>query len=248
LQAELDKIAQEGKKVAIVAFGSLFKLVPKVSEPVLKALEQALEIGLIEKAYWGVGRSLNLPGSAKHRIELSDWLPQFSMLQHPAVGLFITHAGAESIHESIFSGVPMILIPGFADQAGNAFRVQELGIGKAYHKGFLNSTLLLEGMVEIVTDKQGKYAKNLANYKLISHKAMKNGLDEALDMIEMVAALGTDYLYPEEPPHWIKDNNVDTMSLFAIIVLGLLYTVFRVMVSVYFYLRSNIQPRKLKVT
>ncbi|XP_039142147.1 flavonol 3-O-glucosyltransferase-like [Dioscorea cayenensis subsp. rotundata] len=44
------------------------------------------------------------------------WAPQPQVLEHSAVGAFLTHSGWNSVLESITTGVPMILRPFFGDQ------------------------------------------------------------------------------------------------------------------------------------
>ncbi|THH23192.1 hypothetical protein EUX98_g7990 [Antrodiella citrinella] len=50
---------------------------------------------------------------------LSRWSPQQTILVHPALGWFVTHAGQGSVLESVQSGVPMICWPFQADQPAN---------------------------------------------------------------------------------------------------------------------------------
>ncbi|KAJ7121067.1 UDP-Glycosyltransferase/glycogen phosphorylase, partial [Mycena epipterygia] len=46
----------------------------------------------------------------------NSWFPQHSILNHPATGWFMTHAGHGGIMESLASGIPMICWPFAADQ------------------------------------------------------------------------------------------------------------------------------------
>ncbi|XP_077251280.1 scopoletin glucosyltransferase-like [Tasmannia lanceolata] len=59
------------------------------------------------------------------------WAPQILILNHSAVGCFVTHCGWNSILESVTAGVPMATWPVFADQFYNeklVTRVLEFGV------------------------------------------------------------------------------------------------------------------------
>ena len=64
-------------------------------------------------------------------IMLKSFSNQFAVLGHPAVSLFVTHAGLGSVHEALYHGVPMVMVPMMleSDQPTNAARLQELGLG-----------------------------------------------------------------------------------------------------------------------
>ncbi|ONM04642.1 UDP-glycosyltransferase 85A7 [Zea mays] len=64
------------------------------------------------------------------RSMLSTWCPQAEVLEHEAVGLFLTHSGWNSTIESICGGVPMVCWPFFAEQQTNCrYKRTEWGIG-----------------------------------------------------------------------------------------------------------------------
>lgn len=59
-----------------------------------------------------------------------SWCAQEEVLSHPGVGVFLTHSGWNSTLESIYSGVPMICWPFFAEQHTNCrYACEEWGIG-----------------------------------------------------------------------------------------------------------------------
>ncbi|GJE88818.1 glycosyltransferase family 1 protein [Phanerochaete sordida] len=73
----------------------------------------------------------HVPDEVKAKVKASGtgllvpWAPQQAILEHPATGWFVTHAGFNSIVESIYAGVPMICWPFSADQPLNAMHITE---------------------------------------------------------------------------------------------------------------------------
>ncbi|MQL78519.1 hypothetical protein Taro_010936 [Colocasia esculenta] len=61
---------------------------------------------------------------------IRGWAPQLLLLNHEAVGGFVTHCGWNSCVEGITAGLPMVAWPMFADQFYNErLLVQVLGVG-----------------------------------------------------------------------------------------------------------------------
>jgi len=60
-------------------------------------------------------------------VAVHPWLPQAAVLERAA--LFITHGGLNSIHDGLFFGVPMLLLPQQGEQGFNSARVTELEAG-----------------------------------------------------------------------------------------------------------------------
>lgn len=78
--------------------------------------------------------SANLPEEfyeeIKDRGMITRWCPQDQVLNHPAVGFFLTHCGWNSMMESVSAGVPMICWPFFAEQPTNCrYACTKWGIG-----------------------------------------------------------------------------------------------------------------------
>lgn len=70
---------------------------------------------------------------------IRNWMPQNDILAHPNVILFISHGGLFGTSESLYHGVPFLLIPFFGDQFRNAHRVKLGGYGE-----FLSHTEITE--------------------------------------------------------------------------------------------------------
>ncbi|OSC96931.1 glycosyltransferase family 1 protein [Trametes coccinea BRFM310] len=114
------------RSVVYVSFGSLFW--PSEPVKVFAALEELMDLGVP----FIMPRSsplVKLPAELERRMEesadvwLDDWLPQQDILEHPAVGWSLTHAGHNTVLECIQAGVPMILWPITVDQGPNALHL-----------------------------------------------------------------------------------------------------------------------------
>ncbi|KAL2336004.1 hypothetical protein Fmac_010450 [Flemingia macrophylla] len=57
---------------------------------------------------------------------IKGWAPQPLILNHGAVGGFLTHCGWNAVAEAISAGVPMITMPGFSDQYYNEKLITEV--------------------------------------------------------------------------------------------------------------------------
>ncbi|KAG8390056.1 hypothetical protein BUALT_Bualt01G0043700 [Buddleja alternifolia] len=69
---------------------------------------------------------VELANGTKERGYMVGWAPQEEVLNHQAVGGFLTHSGWNSTLESIVAGVPMICWPYFGDQMINSRFVSEV--------------------------------------------------------------------------------------------------------------------------
>ncbi|CAI0463607.1 unnamed protein product [Linum tenue] len=76
----------------------------------------------------------SLPDGFQDRVSgrglvLDGWAPQVTILNHPAVGGFLSHCGWNSLLEAVAAGVPILGWPMEADQFVNArLLVEDLGV------------------------------------------------------------------------------------------------------------------------
>lgn len=92
--------------------------------------------------------------SIPDNILMFHFVPQLETLQHTDV--FITHGGMNSVNESLFYGVPMIVVPQALDQSLVAKRVCELGVGLTIEKGKANAAALRGATLQILENPQYK--------------------------------------------------------------------------------------------
>ena len=115
-------------------------------------------------------------GTIPQNIFVKRYWPQLEILKKAS--LFISHGGMNSINESLYFGVPMILFPQIQEQRINSARVEELGAG-IYYKHDLKSKIFLEKVEEVI--------KN-SSYKSSAEKIGKTlkqagGIDSAVNHI-----------------------------------------------------------------
>ena len=65
-------------------------------------------------------------GIPEHALFCTAFIPQWRVLNHKNVKVFITHCGANSTHEGLYAGVAMIPLPFFYDQYYIAQNLEEL--------------------------------------------------------------------------------------------------------------------------
>ncbi|KVI11784.1 kaempferol 3-O-beta-D-galactosyltransferase-like [Cynara cardunculus var. scolymus] len=125
--------SQKPRSVAYISFGTVCRPLPHELVAIAEALEETKTPFL-----WSINND-----SKKHFLEgflertaangsgkVVPWAPQVQVLEHIAIGVFVTHGGWNSVLESIGAGVPMICRPFFGDQQINTWMIEEVwGIG-----------------------------------------------------------------------------------------------------------------------
>lgn len=116
------------RSVVFVCFGSQARLTAAQAAAVAATLERS-GAGFV----WGL-LGAEPPAGFEERtagkgLVLRGWTPQAAILNHPAVGSFLTHCGWNSVLEGIVAGVVLLLWPMTADQFYNARLLGELGVG-----------------------------------------------------------------------------------------------------------------------
>lgn len=115
------------KSVLYISFGSL--AFPIATPELVAALvETLLDLETPFPFIFALGCKIAyLPTDLIQRVNASGkglichfWVEQRAILQHPALGWFLTHGGYNSITEGLCQGLPLIVWPVFAEQPFNA--------------------------------------------------------------------------------------------------------------------------------
>jgi polyene glycosyltransferase len=117
--------------VVYVGLGTIARL----SATQLAALAAALDaLGPEHHVLWKLTadqRAL-LPERLPAHVRVQEWLPsQCAVLAHPHVRAFVTHGGANGVHEGVYFGKPLLVMPFFLDCYDLAARMVDAGVGLA---------------------------------------------------------------------------------------------------------------------
>ncbi|VDO68707.1 unnamed protein product [Heligmosomoides polygyrus] len=82
--------------------------------------------------------------------DLIEWLPQADILAHPRLKLFVMHGGINGLTEALLRGVPVVVIPIFADQFRNGRAVEKRGVGRVMLKVGLKEKTIRATIREIL--------------------------------------------------------------------------------------------------
>lgn len=113
-------------------------------------------------------------------IILKSWAPQMEVLSHDSVGGFVTHCGQCSILEAVWSGVPMIGWPLYAEQRTNRiFMVEEMKVALPLDEtadGFVTAAELEKRIKELMESERGKEVRRrVAEMKYSAAAAVGEG-------------------------------------------------------------------------
>lgn len=89
-------------------------------------------------------------GALPANITARRHVPQLDVLG--AADLFVTHGGMNSVMESLYHGVPMVVVPQMNEQTANGLRVAELGLGEHLDKGEVTAETLREAVLRVADD------------------------------------------------------------------------------------------------
>ena len=104
---------------------------------------------------------------------------QIAVLQQADV--FVSHCGMNSVNESLYFGVPLVMLPQTAEQRGVAERVWQLGAGIKLDK--TDPMAIRKAVVEVLSDM--KYRNEAAFIAESFHRC--SGAKGAADKIESVS-------------------------------------------------------------
>ncbi|KAH8362652.1 hypothetical protein KR200_008373, partial [Drosophila serrata] len=235
LPKDIDEFLTKSFQGAILlSLGSKIKssvVKPEIVQTIFKVLS-----GLKQNVIWKWEDLENTPGNAPN-ILYKKWLPQDDILAHPNTKLFITHAGKGGITESQYHGVPMVALPIYGDQPGNAEVMQNAGYGLSLDLLTITEKSLGEALKEVLEN--GKYSQAVGKFSSLYRDRPMTAKQSVLYWTEYI-------LRHHGAPH-IQSPAVH-MNFVELYNLDLYALLFSILILILFILRLFVKAvwRKLK--
>ena len=91
-------------------------------------------------------------------VRVQTYVPQLDVLQRASA--FVTHGGMNSVSESLYFGVPLVVIPQMGEQETVGRRVEELGAGLYLAKAAATAATLRASVERVLAD--GRFREQAA--------------------------------------------------------------------------------------
>ncbi|WP_367139167.1 macrolide family glycosyltransferase [Saccharothrix sp. HUAS TT1] len=165
----------DDRPVLLVSFGSAYTNEPGVYRACFEAFGD-----LDWHVVINIGKHVDLAelGEPPANVELHRWVPQLEVLSHAKA--FITHCGMGGTMEGLYHGVPMVALPVLGEQAMNALRLVELGVGRLLDREAVTAGELRAAVLDLADDPE--VARRLAAIRAEVRQA--GGTTAAADVIE----------------------------------------------------------------
>ena len=124
IRPAVDRIVKKGQKMVYISMGTVNNDMVPLYRQFLSAFEDTnyqviMSVGSLT--------SVSELGTLPDNISVFPGVDQIAVLQKADV--FISHCGMNSVSESLYFGVPLLMLPQTSEQAGVAERVSQLGAG-----------------------------------------------------------------------------------------------------------------------
>ena len=198
LPEELDKYMSENKAVVIVSFGTILSNYPTDLAQII-----ADELGQVSAAVlWKYSGAM--PKNLAKNIKIISWFPEKEysfndILGHSSAKVFVTHGGVNSYQESVYHGVPMVVLPMFSDQPVQANLVvyKKLGVAVDWRSIRAKDKVLQNAINMVLNNKV--YEENTKRLSAIMKDRKQSASQEGADWIEYA-------LRHDGAPHLISET------------------------------------------
>jgi zeaxanthin glucosyltransferase len=169
-----------GAPLVYASMGTLQNGIESVFHHILKAASGLKNLQFVVAIGDKLDRVLFEP--VPQNVVLVEFAPQLELLKRAS--LCITHAGLNTVLESLRNGVPLVALPVTNDQPGVAARIRSKGVGDFLTVEELSAERLQDLIQRVLAEP--KYTENAA--RIADAIARNNGLSAAAERIESAFA------------------------------------------------------------
>lgn len=219
LPTEIERFINEAEHgVIYVNLGSTTKDSTMPAEKLRELLSTFNKLPLRVLWKWDGGSIENLP----RNVMTMRWFPQYDILKHENVKAFISHAGILSTVEALDAGIPVVAVPLFGDQYGNAAALQDAGVATVVSYQDLTKEYLLNAINEVLDPNTQQHAKFLSR---VWHDRPMSPLETAVYWTEYVARYNgaPNLLATSVNKPWYQQLQLDVLAFIALVVYVMSY-------------------------
>ena len=219
--------AKEEKSVVYISMGTTAFITVEMAK--------ALVEGILPTRYnvvWSLRKSnhdvLKETNVERERFHIANWVPQQSLLKHPAVAIAVLHCGMNGLQETLFHGIPVICIPYAFDQYELAVRMSAFGAGIWLTRSDISAQQITNAVTTISERKEYfKQAKKIQKMHVFA-----GGARAAANLVEFYSDVGYNHLVPAYVKYgwsWVQYYNFDVYCLLLFLACLLLYCSYQIL-------------------
>lgn len=174
---DIEKYDEDKGKTVYISLGTVLNKNNEFYKNCMEALKE-LDVNVIMSV--GENTEVNDLGKIPHNFEVKNRVDQIEVLNKSHV--FITHCGMNSVNESLYYGVPMVLFPQHSEQSMVAERTAALGAGLILRKNKPGD--IKQAIEHILNDATYKENANKISESFKLAGGAKKAADVIIDLID----------------------------------------------------------------
>ncbi|KAF0561837.1 UDP-Glycosyltransferase/glycogen phosphorylase [Gigaspora margarita] len=258
LSPDLELFLSTHLKTMYIALGTVIYTTPKNFAILLQSALELINRNILDGVIWSTVKfnesdlpstinlstgevipTSNLLNNLHPHVYIIKYAPQFAILSHENTKVFLSHGGASSSHESIYTATPMLVLPIAFDQAGNAERLELAGMALKLSKFDINVDDIISKVVRLLSEKSFKTnvkrLQILAKYnskrkyrgadliEIMLNMAKYDGIRNENDELEVnIESLLRCWITPDSRMGFFRGNYLDVFGIAMIIALALI--------------------------
>ncbi|CAG8462077.1 9298_t:CDS:2 [Scutellospora calospora] len=270
LSSELDLFLSVHPRTMYIALGSFVYTTLKNYAILLQSALELINSNILDGVIWATVRfneselpstftlstgdvipTSNILDNLYPHIHVTKYAPQFAILSHKNTKIFLSHGGASSSHESMYTATPMLVLPIAFDQPGNSEKLELSGMALKLSKIDLKVDDIVSKVIRLTNEKSFKMnAERMQVLIKFNSKRKYRGAD-LIDIVMNLAeregirnengelevdneVLLREWITPDSRMGFIKGNYIDVFGIAMIIGLvltsSLIYGLYKVII------------------